>query len=197
MKILHISDTHGFHKQLVDMPEADVIVHSGDFSMGGSEDEVLDFFQWFCDLPYKHKIAVAGNHDMCLYDAGIDGQPDDVHYLREEGIVIDGIKFWGVPLFMEYAMYDKYPVVVANIPKDVDVLITHQPPYNILDSTCGVHFGSTELSDRLKVIKPKLHLFGHDHNSYGMIKIDKTIYSNGAIVDNHYKIKYSPRIIEI
>ena len=50
MKILHISDTHGFHHRLKDLPEADVLVHSGDFTMTGSEKEALDFLEWFCDL---------------------------------------------------------------------------------------------------------------------------------------------------
>ncbi len=39
MKILHLSDTHSSHVSLGDMPEADVVVHSGDFCMVGSEAE--------------------------------------------------------------------------------------------------------------------------------------------------------------
>ena len=37
MKILHISDTHGCHRRLHDLPQADIVVHSGDFTMNGSE----------------------------------------------------------------------------------------------------------------------------------------------------------------
>lgn len=66
MKILHISDTHNHHRQLQDLPAADVIVHSGDFTMVGTEAEVIDFMEWFCALPYKHKVFIAGNHDDCL-----------------------------------------------------------------------------------------------------------------------------------
>ena len=72
MKILHISDTHGKHHQLKDLPEADVIVHTGDITEEGTEEEVKDFIEWFCSLPYKHKIFIAGNHDDCLYGANID-----------------------------------------------------------------------------------------------------------------------------
>ena len=50
MKILHLSDTHGAHHRLRDLPEADVVVHSGDFCMVGEEREALDFLNWFCDL---------------------------------------------------------------------------------------------------------------------------------------------------
>ena len=58
MKIIHISDTHGCHHRLKDLPEAEVIVHSGDFCMVGTQQEALDFLNWFCDLPYKYKIFV-------------------------------------------------------------------------------------------------------------------------------------------
>ncbi len=67
MKILHLSDTHGLHKNLRSLPEADVIVHSGDFTFAGSEEEAYDFMNWFCNLPYEHKVFIAGNHDMCMY----------------------------------------------------------------------------------------------------------------------------------
>lgn len=33
MTILHISDTHGKHHQLRELPLADILVHSGDFTM--------------------------------------------------------------------------------------------------------------------------------------------------------------------
>lgn len=81
MKILHLSDTHNCHHRLRDLPEADVVVHSGDFCMVGTEQEALDFLNWFCDLPYKHKIFICGNHDDCLYGANIDGLPYNVHQL--------------------------------------------------------------------------------------------------------------------
>jgi len=51
LRILHISDTHGAHRRLMALPEADVLVHSGDFTMNGSEAEALDFLEWLCDLP--------------------------------------------------------------------------------------------------------------------------------------------------
>ena len=81
MKILHLSDTHNCHRLFRDLPEADVVVHSGDFCMAGSEQEALDFLNWFCDLPYKHKIFICGNHDECLYEASIEGLDSNVHYL--------------------------------------------------------------------------------------------------------------------
>ena len=91
MKILHLSDTHSAHHRLKNLPEADIVVHSGDYCMVGEEREAMDFLYWFCDLPYRHKIFICGNHDSCLYDANIDGLDGNVHYLCNSGIEIDGI----------------------------------------------------------------------------------------------------------
>ena len=51
MTILHLSDTHNQHRQLTDLPDADILIHSGDFTMAGTEQEAIDFLNWFCDLP--------------------------------------------------------------------------------------------------------------------------------------------------
>ena len=100
MKILHISDTHNKHYLLRNLPPADIIVHSGDMSENGTESEVLDFLNWFCDLDYKYKIFIAGNHDFCLEDGQIEGLPENCHYLCYSGIEIERIKFWGIPYFL-------------------------------------------------------------------------------------------------
>ena len=73
MRIVHISDTHSMHRLLTKLPEGDVIVHSGDFTLTGTEAEALDFMEWFCDLPYRHKVFIAGNHDFCLRGARLEG----------------------------------------------------------------------------------------------------------------------------
>lgn len=131
MKILHISDTHNHHRQLQDLPAADVIVHSGDFTMAGTEAEVIDFMEWFCALPYKHKVFIAGNHDDCLFGADINGLPENCHYLYGNGVTIEGIKFFGIPMFVEDDISGNYTKMLENIPSNTDVLITHQPPISL------------------------------------------------------------------
>ena len=91
--ILHLSDTHGLHRQLNKLPDADVIVHSGDFTMAGTEWEVVDFVNWFCGLSYRYKIFVAGNHDDCLYGADVSGLGESCYYLCESRVCIEGVKF--------------------------------------------------------------------------------------------------------
>jgi len=97
MLILHLSDTHSKHHELRNLPPADIIIHSGDISFAGSENEVMDFIEWFGALPYKYKIFIAGNHDDCLFGANIDGLPQNCFYLCNSSVTIQGVKFYGIP----------------------------------------------------------------------------------------------------
>lgn len=200
--ILHLSDTHGQHKNLKSLPEADVIVHSGDFTFAGSEEEAYDFMNWFCNLPYKHKIFIAGNHDMCMYGADhIDGLSRNVHYLYNNSVVIDGIKFYGIPMFMEDCMDGNLDVFINNIPDDTDVLITHMPPKGTCDlANYGKgpeHRGNATLAELLKKLHPTCHLFGHEYDAYGKTIKENVIYSNACVVDSRYNLINNPTIINI
>lgn len=197
MKILHISDTHGCHRRLRDLPDADLVVHSGDFTMNGGQQEAIDFLNWFCDLPYKHKIFICGNHDDCLYGANIDGLDSNVHYLCNSGVEIEGVKFYGVPMFMEDCITDRQSRNYERIPSDTDVLITHSPAYGILDFDDGINYGSEELLARLSAIQLKAHLFGHIHSQHGVEVIGGTIFSNGAIMNSNYDDLNAPQIVII
>jgi hypothetical protein len=203
MKILHLSDTHGQHHALKSLPEADIIVHSGDFTFGGSETEAYDFMNWFCDLPYEHKIFISGNHDMCMYGAdNIEGLPDNVHYLCNSGIAIDGIKFYGLPMFMEDYLEGRVKVLFDNVPDDTNILITHQPPYGICDLADygkGLqHQGNHDLAERIKQLYAlRYHLFGHEHSAYGTERCDDIIFSNAALLTPEYEMVRQPAVIEV
>ncbi|MEZ3550956.1 MAG: metallophosphoesterase [Muribaculaceae bacterium] len=197
MKILHLSDTHNCHRRLLDLPEGDVLVHSGDFCMAGSEQEAIDFLNWFCDLPYPHKIFICGNHDDCLYGCNIDGLDSNVHYLCNSGIEIDGLKFYGVPMFMEDCDSCRQSRNYANIEADTDVLITHCPPYCILDYDDGISHGSKDILMKLPDLHLKAHLFGHIHAQHGIIEQDGIIFSNGAIMNADYSKLSTPNLIRI
>ena len=197
MKILHISDTHGCHRRLHDLPQADIIVHSGDFTMNGSEQEALDFMNWFCNLPYPQKIFICGNHDDCLYGATIDGLDDNVHYLRNSGVEIDGVKFYGVPMFMGDCITDRQTKHYANIPENTDILITHTPPFGILDFDDNINYGSEELLSRITIVQLRLHLFGHIHAQHGIKIFNGTTFSNGAIMNADYSNFRMPNLIEL
>ncbi len=183
MKVLHLSDTHNQHRQLTHLPEADVIAHSGDFTFAGTDEEALDFMNWFCDLPYKHKIFIAGNHDMCLFGTKPEGLPSNVHYLCYSGVEIEGVRFYGIPMFMEDCLSGQYDQALANIPKDTDILVSHNEDSILLEQLPQLH---------LRYI-----LCGHMHDKYGISKIGQTIIANASVVDNLYNLVNNPLIFKI
>ena len=198
MKILHLSDTHGKHRELREMPNADVLVHSGDFTMAGSDMEALDFLEWLCDLPYRHKVFIAGNHDDCMIDATLEGFPNGVYYLHDSGITIDGISFYGVPMLAELINGEMHTLEhYERIPSRVDVLVTHRPPLGILDGTDRLHYGSARLLDRVAEVKPRLHLFGHTHDAYGMLELYDSCFCNASVCNEKYDIDSAPLLIEL
>ncbi len=197
MKILHLSDTHGWHRRLRDLPEADIIVHTGDFCMAGTEEEAMDFMEWFCDLPYEQKIFIAGNHDDCLYDSNIEGLDNNVHYLCNSGIDIEGVQFYGIPIFMQDCLSNKQKANYSLIPNDTDILITHAPPLGILDFDDGRNHGSEELLMKINALNLKVHLFGHIHSQFGLEIINGTIFSNGSMIDSNYSSLRTPRLLSI
>ncbi len=174
-----------------------MVVHSGDFCMVGSEQEAIDFLNWFCDLPYNHKIFICGNHDDCLYRANINGLDDNVHYLCNSGIEIERLKFYGVPMFMCDCVTDRQNLNYDKIPIDTDILITHTPAYGILDFDDNINYGSEVLLQAVTNVNPRIHLFGHIHKQHGITTIETTIFSNGAIMNEDYSIHNHPNVIEL
>ena len=59
-----LSDTHALHGDIPFVPEGDVLLHAGDFSNIGLNEDVISFNQWLGDQPHVHKVVIAGNHDI-------------------------------------------------------------------------------------------------------------------------------------
>ncbi len=207
MKILFISDTHGQHRKLQKLPQADILIHGGDVSKHGEDHEVEDFIKWFSKLDFRYKIFIAGNHDFYFEDETVNRiqrmLTENSYYLCNTGISIEGINFWGSPITPTYFNWafnkdrgkeiNKY---WNKIPKNTDVLITHGPPFGILDLTKpGLKVGCENLLKKVKLIKPKYHLFGHIHEAYGIYKNTYTTFVNGSILNENYTIGNSPMII--
>lgn len=88
----------GFQRRLT-LPPGDVLIHSGDFD-GGSVEEIDDFNSWLGSLPFRHKIVIAGNHDL-LFDRKpklARAHLTKAIYLQDSGVTIEGVKFWGSPV---------------------------------------------------------------------------------------------------
>lgn len=187
MKIVFISDTHGAHER-VDLPDADVLVHCGDFTNLGRSEEIAVFNEWLGRQNHDVKIVVPGNHDLAFQSKLIRSkqllsQAD--HVLVDESVVISGIKFFGSPRTPQFGnwafMYDRSNPPWKVIPADTDVLITHGPAYDILDQASGGRrCGCEALTKAVERIKPKVHAFGHIHESRGVQQLGETLRVNAA-----------------
>ncbi len=179
MKILCISDTHGFHDQL-EIPEGiDMIIHSGDCSNVKNpilnENEVSLFLEWFEKLPIKYRVFAAGNHDTSIEAKLVNPYNYNITYLEHESVTIEGIKIFGSPYTPEFGNWafnvrrDRLSKYWEAIPEDIDILVTHGPPKGVLDIAENLHgmeyCGDNSLLKRIKQIQPKYHIFGHIHNN--------------------------------
>lgn len=220
MRIVALSDTHTLQAD-VPMPEGqfDVLVHAGDMGNVGKIREYEAIGKWFRSLKhqYRYQIIVPGNHDWGLmrqFDECREHFDDDVIFLIDKGVEIDGVKFYGcpwMPNFYDWAFMlpeNELPAVYAKIPDDTEVLITHCPPYGILDkATRKYRFseayiydrcGSPALYQRVKQLPNlKHHIFGHIHYGYGTEKIDDVTFHNVASLNENYNYQNAPQIIEV
>jgi Icc-related predicted phosphoesterase len=220
MKLVCISDTHGEHEK-VKIPECDVLIHAGDLTPRGESIYLQSLFAWFEKQPCKHVIVIGGNHDFLLQESAaeaknsiIDQASSKIHYLEagsrlhDASYTIDHIKFWGspyTPYFYNWAFNfperDRGSFARAHwdtIPEDTDVVVTHGPAYQILDQTArGPEVGCVALRDRLRVVKPKLHVCGHIHEAYGQKSVQDTHYVNASVLNLQYVLANGPVSITI
>jgi len=208
MKLVLISDTHTMHEDLV-LPQGDILIHSGDFTGRGKPHEVEEFFGWLerQSKNFKHIVFISGNHELSfdykstwVVDA-IKSLPTNVHYLEDSEIIIDDIKFYGSPWqpeFFDWAFNlprgKKLEEKWEMIPNDTDVLITHGPPMYILDYTLRdmINVGCLALYNKVIQIKPKLHVFGHIHEGYGIKEQDGTMFVNASSATARYELINKP-----
>jgi|APTNR8051073442_1049403.scaffolds.fasta_scaffold00005_233 Icc-related predicted phosphoesterase len=206
MKIILISDTHNQHEKLT-LPEGDMIIHAGDVSGGGSHVEVLSFLYWFARLPFKYKIFIAGNHDFLLERKMITESdfPDGVTYLKNSMVEIEDLRIYGspyTPKFSNWAFMKKRGEDMRNvwtlIPRNVDILVTHGPPFMILDQTAhGAYIGCEGLLNRVKELKPKVHVLGHVHEGYGIKEEFGVNFINASVLNENYRLINEPIVIGI
>jgi predicted phosphohydrolase len=215
MRITFISDTHTKHKKMTeDLPGGDLLIHAGDSTSRGYMEEIKSFVNWYEELTgYDHKIFIAGNHDWGFQDnpkqckVFLDNRPgltyleDSFAYLAEFGVKIYGSPWQ--PEFYNWAfnlprMGCELEQKWIDIPTDTDILITHGPPMGKLDVSGygNVHCGCELLYQRIGEIKPKIHVFGHIHGSYGYTFDGHTHYINASMLDERYDYTHKPLTVD-
>lgn len=213
-----ISDTHSKHEELPELPDGDVLIHCGDYSVFGEYDETLAFLNWFSMQKHAHKIIVPGNHEVgiCPRKARPSAEATmqliksytDINFLVDQSMLIDGIKFYGTPwcngsriIMGRWGFFepneDKRRTAFSKIDGDTDVLISHAPPLGILDTARGMNLGCEALLRRVQEIRPLVHVFGHIHESYGLFLSDYTQFYNCANMDGNHKISNPVHVITI
>jgi Icc-related predicted phosphoesterase len=207
MRFVALSDTHGKHN--FDLPPGDVLLHAGDVSSRGLKSEIQRFLDWFSSLDYTYKIFIAGNHDFFFEEAPkeeIDAMiPDNLIYLNDSGVEIEGIKIWGSPIqpwFHDWAFNRKRGPEIQKywdlIPTDSDIVITHGPAFGIHDRlVSGMPVGCEDLLPTLQRIAPKVHLCGHIHEAYGERQVGDTLFLNASILNVRYEIANVPIEFEL
>lgn len=204
MRLVAISDVHTKWQNIV-IPECDVLISAGDYSFHGQPDIVKSYHEWLNEQPAKRIISGQGNHEEWVEknfeaakEIAIQACPR-VDFLEEGGVTIEGVNFWYssiTPYFNDWA-YNKKPGSDIDkhwqlIPENTNVLITHGPPYGILDVVFypdGVpkeRVGCWNLKEKVKQIKPDIHIFGHLHDCHGEVHENGTSYYNVAICDDMY-----------
>jgi 3',5'-cyclic AMP phosphodiesterase CpdA len=215
MKITIISDTHTKHRYCEnDLPGGDLLIHAGDFMNSGYNPiEAMEFFKWFDEIDnYDFKVFIAGNHDRWMQDKteesrGILTGYKTIDYLQDDWIQVGDdekmVKIYGSPWQPEFYNWafnlprngEELKSKWDMIHEDTDILITHGPAWGFLDDVEGnrnVHLGCELLAERIKQIKPKIHICGHIHSGYGHYYDGHTHYFNASVLNERYLYSQLP-----
>lgn len=203
IRVVCISDTHNTQPQL---PEGDLLIHAGDLTQSGTHAELEAQIGWLDRQPHRFKVAIAGNHELCLdpktpAEAPGGNDPVDwksIRYLENSSTILDfgyrRVKVFGTPYTPQHGnrafQYPRNENIWDKIwiPEDTDILVTHGSPKTHLDLG---RYGCKFLRDRSWSAKQKpwLHVFGHVHGAYGKETLcwDEFQRAYESIMDNEAK----------
>lgn len=209
MRTWHISDTHMNHDQLIVPEGVDMVIHSGDASNWQdpfrNESELRSFVDWFAALPIPHKVFVPGNHDTSLEKGLVSRKLIEdlgIHLLINDEVSIGGLRIWGSPFTPRYGDWSYMRArgtinrIWDTIPEGLDILVTHGPPYGVLDATYNIQsrvemVGCSALRKRVAKVAPRFMMFGHVHSTDDIRNAGTrtvsglpTTFSNGSCCDD-------------
>ena len=207
MRLVIISDTHCRHEELGTL-RGDVLIHCGDGGNGFTRhaDDVDRLDTWLGQQEFHRILCVGGNHDFEMQSRAERGGPvlRNAEYLQDRAYEYRGVRFYGspwTPELVDWAYYlddDQLRERWELIPDEVEVLITHTPPFGILDrNSSGRNCGCRELQRRLLDLSPRIHCFGHIHASAGTTRQNGTTFVNAAMVNRRYEISRAPVELDI
>jgi Icc-related predicted phosphoesterase len=166
-----------------------------------SMNAIADFNTWLGELPHRHKIIVPGNHEYFLEaDSSKRSMLTNAVVLINEAAEIEGLRIWGSPATTLFSgafglsSPEDRKRLYAQIPEDTDILVTHGPPFGILDSAphSSLHSGCRELLDAVMHVRPLLHVFGHVHGAHGIFHTSQTTFVNAALLGTNGDLDQRP-----
>lgn len=215
IKIVAISD---YHNDFPILPKGDILISAGDATMSGSHRELQKLSDWLTSIrkDFKEIYFMAGNHDL-MFDSSESSIAVDyirrsgATYVQDQFVISHGLRMYFTPWI---PMIGREPYWAFEcrrgaeiqkkwdeIPEELDILITHGPPYKILDKGDNrENFGCWDLMNTLtrKMERPpKRHIFGHIHSANSTLETLKTKFYNVSCMNEHYELTYPPTVIEI
>lgn len=217
-KILFISDVHGLVPQLFNLisfllyeqnEKIDFVVSLGDFWKGrnyNGEDIIRDHWndlEYFSSLPINI-FHIKGNEDQDIPDNFWTNTKNIWLMPNEKRFEINNFSLFPI----HYTHYDEKHEIsreVQHYKNKIDILISHNPAFGILDNT--LHYktheiikstGSAKIRKYLDILNPPLYLFGHFHYS-NFVKYNNTLV---LCLDKMFRInkmmqkKYSYAIVD-
>lgn len=203
-----ISDLHGYYPEL---EGGDLLIVGGDLVASDKTTDYLHFMTWIENTSalYKKIIVIAGNHDNLVEKHGSQILSNYCEYLCDSGTEFEGLKIWGSPWTATFEGMNPHCMAFTMpfgcdtedhlndqwklIPDDVNILITHSPPYGTMDWIYHgdgrfEHVGSIALMNRIDELeKLKLHVYGHIHERYGKVQVENyPIMVNASHVNEYY-----------
>ncbi len=198
-----ISDVHGRFSELT-MPPGDILVIAGDLCETADKDFVAANV-WIESIEHLYRliIYVPGNHDLGIVEH-TNKYRSVARILVRSLLIDDEIEFERLRIYgMPYESRDRLEPE-TRIRPGIDILVSHDPPYGILDdaptSRGGVSIGNTDLCRAVMRIQPMLHVFGHAHFGHGRKRIGDITFCNVAICGRpgkYYAVANRPTIIDI
>lgn len=125
-------------------------------------------------------VFVQGNHDFVAYAKLFEGMDVHQQLKHDETLELAGLRIGGGPginyIQGEWNWEMTQPEqndVFSKVPSEIDLLVTHAPPVNVLDYA-GCHYGSPAIANLVARMwtyreRPalKTHVFGHIHEQGG------------------------------
>ncbi|MCE4615152.1 MAG: metallophosphoesterase family protein [Desulfurococcales archaeon] len=181
VRIIHITDIHCETRKLrsvLDREEFDMVIATGDF-------ECMESLEILYEAG-TNVLAVTGNTDsphiarkLKEFEWNVGGRIITIYGLRVGGI--GGIE-------PGYSLEKLESLLEGE--KGLDILLTHYPPYQMLDKTIfGVHVGSKNIMRFIGKYQPRIVLCGHIHESRGYIELGNTLIVNpGPLLQGYYAL---------